>query len=102
MTNQYFRTYDGTPLNLNGYALPWDATLVAMSVSGQSASQTYTVEVRKNDAVGVEDSLTVTNARENHDDTKDTDFNEGDRIQFYCNGSSIDRPLVTAYFRRRI
>ena len=102
MSNQYFRSYDGSPLNLNGYALPWDATLVAISVSGQRSNQTYTVEVRKNDVVAVIDSLTVTNVRENHDATKNTDFNEGDRIQFYCNGTSIDRPLVTAYFRRRI
>ncbi len=70
-------------------------------VSGQLATQTYTIEIRKNDAVAVIDSLTVTNARENHDATKNTDFNEGDRIQFYLNGTA-DRPLVTAYFRRRI
>ncbi len=100
-TNQYLRTYDGAPTNLNGFTLPFDATLVAISISGQ-ASQTWTAEIRKNDAVAVIDSLTMTASQENHDYTKDTDFNEGDRIQLYCNGTSIDRPLIEVFFRRRI
>ncbi len=86
---------------MNGFSLPWDATLVAISLAGESV-QTYTIEVRRNDVATVIDSITMTAAREVHDATKNTDFNEGDRIQFYCNGTSIDRPLVTAYFRRRI
>jgi len=100
-TDQYLRGYNGAPLNLNGYALLFDCTLVGISISGET-SQTWTAEIRKNDAVAVIDSLTMTAARENHDYTKNTDFNEGDRVQIYCNGTSIDRPLVEIFFRRKI
>lgn len=101
-TDQYLRTFDGAPTNLNGYALPWDATLVALSASGQVNTQTYTLEVRKNGVATVESSITMTNQFSNYDDTIDVDFNAGDRVQFYCNGTGIDRPLIEAYFRRRL
>jgi len=29
------------------------------------------------------------------------DFNAGDEVQFYCNGTAISRPHMIAVFRRR-
>jgi hypothetical protein len=100
-TNVYLRSYDGVPTNLNGFPLLFNATLVGIGISGE-LSQSWTAEVRKNGTATIQDSLTMTAATENHDYTKNTDFNEGDLIQIYCNGSSIDRPYVELFFRRRI
>jgi len=101
VTNQYLYTYDSVPINLNGYTLPYDCTLVGITLSGQT-NQTWTAEVRKNDAVGVIDSLVMPAARSAYDYTKNSDFSAGDRVQFYCNGTSVDRPLIEVFFRRRI
>jgi hypothetical protein len=99
-TDQYLRTFNGTPMNQTGVALPFDATLVGMSMSGQSNTQTWTAQVGKNDLATVEDSLTITNAYENHTWSKDTDFSAGDRIQVYLSGTNINYPQVRLYFRR--
>ena len=29
------------------------------------------------------------------------DFSAGDDVQFYCDGTSINRPFITAFFKRR-
>lgn len=100
-TNQYLRTFDGTPFNLSGAALPWDATLVGIVMSGEENNQTWTVQVRKNDSATSLASLTITNAYSNYDWTFDVDFSAGDRIQLYLSGTSIDYPQAKAYFRRR-
>jgi len=101
-TNQYLRGAGDTPSNLNGFVLPFDATLVGKSMSEDVNTQTWTAEVRRNDSVTILDSLTITNQYENHDYTNDIDFNEGDRVQVYLNGTSINYPSVTLFFRRRI
>lgn len=100
-TNQYLRTYNGTPMNLTGIPLPFDATLVGITMTGSSNIQTWTAEVRRNDFATVIDSLTITNAYENHTWSKNIDFNEGDRIKIYCNGTNISHPQVRTFFRRR-
>jgi hypothetical protein len=100
-TDQYLRTYDGTPFNLSGSALPWDATLVGIVMSGEETNQTWTIQVRKNGSTTSLASLTINNAYENHDWSKDVDFSAGDRIQLYLSGTSIDYPQAKAYFRRR-
>lgn len=100
-TDQYLRTYDGVPMNKSGSALPWDATLIGISMSGEENNQTWTVQVRKNDSATSLASLTITNAYENHSWDEDVDFSAGDRIQLYLSGASIDYPQAKAYFRRR-
>lgn len=100
-TDQYLRLYDGTPMNSTGSSLPFDATLVGISLMGQRNDQTWTAQVRKNDVVTIEDSLTITNSYENHTWSKDKDFSAGDRIQVYMLGRNINYPQVELYFRRR-
>jgi len=100
LTNSYLRTLDGSPMNLSSDVLPWDATLVGISCSGERNNQTWTAQIRKNGAAGVIDSLTVTNAYVNSDMGKDTDFSQDDRIQIYISGTAIKHPQVRLFFRR--
>lgn len=101
VTNQYLRNGGDTPTNLNGFVLPWNATLITMSMSGSLNTQTWSAEVRKNGGGIAQDILTITNEYSNYDNTKNTDFDAGDRIMIYCNGTSINYPHITLFFRRR-
>lgn len=100
-TDQYLRTFDGLPFNLCGCALPWNATLVGIVMSGEETNQTWTIQIRKNNSSTSLASLTITNAYVNYDWSYDVDFSAGDRIQLYLSGNSIDYPQAKAYFRRR-
>lgn len=102
VTNQYLELEGAVPSNLNGFVLPFNATLVGISMAEYLNTQTWTAEVRRNGVVTILDSLTITNQYSNHTYDSDTDLNEGDRIQLYLNGTSIDYPHVTLFFRRRI
>jgi len=101
VTTQFLRGEADTPWNLNGFVLPWNATLVSISMSGSVDNQTWAVEVRKNGTSTVIDSLTISNQFSNFDNSKNTDFNAGDRIQVYCNGYFIKYPHASLFFRRR-
>lgn len=100
-TNQYLRTFNGTPMNQTGVALPWDATLIGGAAMGSRNDQTWTIRLRKNGSATNLASLTVTNAYENHIMTADIDFDEGDRVQIYMEGTNINYPQARLYFRRR-
>jgi hypothetical protein len=100
-TNQYLRTFDGLPFNLCGSALPWNATLIGIVMSGEETNQTWTIHIRKNNSTTSLASLTITNAYVNYAWNYNVDFSAGDRIQLYLSGNSIDYPQTKAYFRRR-
>ncbi len=100
-TGQYLRTYNGTPMNMTGIPLPYASTLIGITMSEQVNTQTWTAEVRRNGVATVLDSLVLTNAYYEQDMTKNTDFDAGDRIQVYLNGTNINYPQVRLYFRRR-
>jgi hypothetical protein len=101
VTDQFLRSEGDTPTNLNGFVLPWNATLVYMSMSGKLNTQTWTIEVRKNGGGVAQDSLTITNQYSNYSNNNNVDFNAGDRIMIYCSGTSIDYPHASLFFRRR-
>jgi hypothetical protein len=100
-TNQYLRHYDGTPFNQVGFTLPFDATLVGISMAGSVNTQSWSAHVRKNDEATVLDSLSITNSYRNYDWYRNVDFSAGDRIQLYMSGTNINYPRVEVYFRRR-
>ena len=100
-TNQYIRMYDSIVMNLSGVTLPFDSTLVGMTMSEQVNTQSWTAQVRKNDSDTIIDSLSIVNAYENHVWNKNTDFVAGDRVQVYLNGTNIKYPQVMLYFRRK-
>jgi hypothetical protein len=101
VTDQYLRGEGDTPTNLNGFVLPWNATLVSISMSGNLNNQTWSIEVRKNGGGVAQDSLTITNQYSNYSDNNNVDFDAGDRVMIYCSGTSIDYPHATLFFRRR-
>lgn len=101
VTDVYLRGSDGTPMNLAGYTLPWDARLIAISLAA-SASGNWTAEVRKNDSATVEDSLAVTGEKAYKSINQDDQilFDAGDEIQLYLNGTGISNPRVDVMFKR--
>jgi hypothetical protein len=100
-TTQYLRTFNGTPMNLTGIALPYDATLIGITMSGASNSQSWTAQIGRNDVATVMASLSIVNVYENHTWSEDVDFDEGDRIQVRMVGTNISHPQVRLFFRRR-
>jgi hypothetical protein len=101
VTNQFLRSEGDVPTNQNGFVLPWNATLVSMSMSGKLNTQTWSVEVRKNGGGIAQDTLTITNQYSNYNEINNIDFNAGDRIMLYCSGTSVDYPYASLFFRRR-
>jgi hypothetical protein len=90
---QYLRQYNGAPSDLNGWRMIRKGTITAITVQS-NADQTYTVEIRKNDDTDIETSLAVSNDQGKHDTTINIDFDEGDFLQCYLNGNTIDYPQV--------
>jgi hypothetical protein len=101
VTNQFLRGEGDTPTNLNGFVLPYNATLVTMSMSGELNTQSWSVEVRKNGGGVSQATLSITNQYSNYIDGLNVDFNAGDRIMIYCNGTAISYPHADLIFRRR-
>lgn len=101
VTNVYLRGEGNAPMNLNGFVLPWDATLIGISMSSNVNTQTWSAQVRKNGATSPEDFLTSTNLYSKYSSTKNVDFNAGDRVEIFCSGQNIEYPKVSLFFRRR-
>ena len=101
VTNIYLRGEGDTPSNLNGFVLPWNATLIAISMSSNVNIQTWSAQVRKNGSTSPEDFLTSTNLYSKYNSTNNVDFNAGDRVEIFCSGQNIQYPKVSLFFRRR-
>ena len=93
VTNDYLRQIDGTDSDKTGWRMIRNGTITAITVQGD-ANQTYSIQIRKNNVATAIATLTVTNAQGNHSTTINTDFDEGDFLQCYLNGNSIDFPQV--------
>ncbi|WP_298782772.1 hypothetical protein, partial [uncultured Polaribacter sp.] len=92
-TNEYLRQFNGALSSFNGWRMIRSGTITAITVQS-NANQTYTIQIRKNDVATAITSLTVSTAQGNHDTTINVDFVEGDFLQCYLSGSSIDYPQV--------
>ncbi|MGO4921529.1 hypothetical protein, partial [Maribacter spongiicola] len=90
-SNEYLRQFNGALSNQNGWRMVRNGTITAISAQSD-IDQTWTFEVRKNDATTVIASITMTGVQGNHNNTLNVDINEGDFIQAYCNGTSVDYP----------
>ncbi|MCG8827775.1 hypothetical protein G1J88_05150 [Tenacibaculum dicentrarchi] len=90
-TDQYLRQFNGAPSNKNGWRMIRNATITAITAQ-TDIDQTWTLEIRKNDGTTAIASLTMTNQQGNHNNAVNIDVNEGDFIQAYCNGTSVDFP----------
>jgi len=102
VSNTYLRQINGMVMNLNGFLLPFNSTLVGIVATNRiGINETWVAEVRKNGGVTAIDSISINNTDRAYNMNKNTDFNAGDIIQIYVNGSTIDSPKVILYFRRR-
>jgi len=101
VTNVYLRGEGDAPSNLNGFVLPWNATLISISMSSNVNTQTWSAQVRKNGATSPEDFLTSVNLYSKYNSTNNVDFNAGDRVEIFCSGQNIQYPKVSLFFRRR-
>jgi len=90
--DKYLPVFDGQTLNLTGWRLPRDGTIVGIVAQTRLAA-TWTLEVRKNGALSAIASLAIAGTTGDHVRTTDVDVDEGDRIQLYANGDVRD-PLV--------
>jgi len=99
-SNIYLRGQDGLPTNEGGFVVPANATIIGIGVTTNS-SETWVAEVRKNGSATVIASISVTAAASDSDYTLNVSVNAGDVIQMYCNGTNIDKPSITVYFRKR-
>jgi len=101
VTNVYLRGEGDAPSNLNGFVLPWNATLIAISMSSNTNDKTWSAQVRRNGDPTPQDFLTSINKYSKYNDLKNIDFNAGDRIEIFCSGQDIQYPKVSLFFRRR-
>lgn len=100
-SNIYLRTADRAPTNIFPFVLPFDATLIGITASGQLA-QTWTAEVRIGGSLVAGAFLSVVAATTATDYSLNVDFSEGDAVQIYLSSSSgIRRPRVNLFFARR-
>jgi len=99
-TDIYLRGSGNVPTNQAGYVIPFDANITGISAASDGA-ETWVAEVRKNDAAAVIASLSLVAVAKDTDNTLDVDVNDGDEIQFFCNGTSINRPSITIYLKKR-
>jgi len=101
VTNTYLRGEGDTPTNLNGFVLPYDATLIAITMSSNRNDQTWSAQVRKNGGAIAEAFLLSTNKFSKYNESFNVDFNAGERVEIYCSGQNIEFPKVSLFFRRR-
>lgn len=92
-TDEYLRQYNGAFSINNGWRMIRDGTITAITVQ-TDAAESCTIEIRKNDTTTIISSLTLTNEEGRHDNTINVDFDEGDFLQCYLNGTDIDFPQV--------
>lgn len=97
--NEYARAGEFTS-NQGGPRLMKNMTLVGASVGLKSAG-TVSVRVRKNQTVTNLATITVTGAIGAQLTNLNIDFNAGDDIEVFLEGTSIDRPLIMLEFAER-
>lgn len=99
VTNIYLQGPGQIPMNQSPYILPFDATLIAISISTNGA-ESWTAEVRESGVLVVGAFLTAVAVDSNYA-TYSINFNAGDKVQLYCNGTAILDPRINAVFKRR-
>jgi hypothetical protein len=99
VTDAYLRGPGGTPMNLAGYVMPFDAKITSLSLASRG-TESWTLEVRKNNAAAVIASLAVS-GKEREYGNVDVDVDAGDELQLFCNGTSINAPSGSIFLTRR-
>jgi hypothetical protein len=100
-TNVYLNGPDGTPMNVVPFILPNDCYLVAISAATDGA-ETWTAEIHVNGVLKTGAILSLSSVDNGYGEAYSgvASFGAGDKIMTYCNGTSISKPRITAFFRR--
>lgn len=99
-TNEYARLASAFTSNQSSARLINDMTLIGMSIQTTGA-ETWTARVRKNGVATNLASLVAVTQSGVQSATVNIDFNAGDKIDVYIDGTSIDRPVITLEFAQR-
>jgi len=98
-TNSYLQSVGGEYMNIIPFVLPFDSTLIAIS-SSSKYSQTWESQIHVSEILISGATLSISNTFSSWA-TYSINFNAGDRIMLYCNGTSIDSPRIDAIFRQK-
>jgi hypothetical protein len=98
-SNEYMRAGAFTS-NQSSYRLIKNMTLIGISAQTEGA-ETWTARVRKNGVVTNLASLALSAVAGAQDATLNVDFSAGDKIEVYCDGTSVARPFVMLEFAER-
>lgn len=99
-SNLYLRGPDGVPSNIAGCVIDRALRIVGIGAA-TNGIETWTAEVRKNNAVTVIASLSIAAAATAYRNDLSVDVDAGDEIQVYCNGANIGNPVVTVFLEER-
>lgn len=100
VTNLYLKGEDNISMDINSEVLPFDATLVALSASGE-VRQNWKAEVHADGKLIEGAVLHVVHSDRAIFDRLDVDFRAGQKIQLFANGERISMPKIKAIFRKR-
>lgn len=98
-TNVYLRMADGLPTNETPFILPYNCTLTNLTAANNGA-ETWIGEVRIGGTLVTGAFITIT-AATSGTAVVDVDFNAGDAIQLFCNGTDVKDPMLNLFFERR-
>lgn len=90
-SSEYLRQYNGALSSDNGWRMIRDATITAITAQTNSDTS-WILEIRKNDDPANILTLELTTESGKHNNLVNVDVAEGDFIQAYCNGTSVDYP----------
>jgi hypothetical protein len=91
-SNIYLRTMDGLATSTTSYRALRNGTITGM-VAQTAAASTWTLRIRRNNVVTDIASLSVTGTG-TQTTTTNVDFAQGDKLELYCDGTSVVRPLA--------
>lgn len=98
-TNVYLRQYDNQPTNITPIILPFNCTLYAMTAATET-SASWDGEIHIGGTL-VSGALVSVVSSTSALGLMSVDFNAGDAIQLFCNGTGVRNPALQAFFRRR-
>lgn len=90
----YLRTFDGIATSQTGYRVLRDGTITGL-VAQTDGSETWTLEIRRNNVATPIASLVITAATGGQSTVTNVDVSQGDEIQFFANTTgNIDTPVA--------
>jgi hypothetical protein len=86
------------PSNQVGFVLPYDMRLVAIAAAAQEI-ETWFAEIHLNEVLVPGAFLSVAGTKTAFQAGYNIQFSAGDELQFFCNGSNVNRPTMTVFMR---